>query len=97
MNLRSVPRPRTLLRVAGVLSTSIPSSNPVMNYGQSEKGVPHLRYSAETNSLPWFVDIYSSRYFYVCVGTKTGQILKAIPSLVGYLAQNLGVRLGDEG
>lgn len=92
MNRRSrIPKAKSLVIVLGALRNYIPSTAPLLEERRSEKGVPNLRYSAETNGLPWNVDVYQGHYYRVRVGSKTGEVFRTIPSLLGYLVRNLGV------
>jgi hypothetical protein len=91
--VRAARRPRTqsMLLVMYTLRANVPSSPPVCVYRRSESGRLNLRYQAETNGLPWTVDIYQGHYYRARVGSAMGDILRSLPSLIGYLCRYLGV------
>lgn len=92
MTRRAAPRTQSLAIVTQALRTHIPSTPPVCELRRSEKGVPNLRYRAETNGIPWLVDIYLGRLYRVRIGTNPGELQHSIPALLGYLTRNLGIQ-----
>jgi len=91
MKKRSPPKAQAILLVVTALKVHIPSDKARCSRRESFNGVPNFRYQATTGGLPWTVDIYNSHYFRVQVGTQTGDVLKTVPELIGYLARNLGI------
>jgi hypothetical protein len=87
------PKTRSVVIVASALRNYIPSTDPIMEWQRSEKGVPYMRYQAETNALPWEVDIYLGHFYRVHVGNGFGEIKRSIPELLSYLARKLGIPL----
>jgi len=73
------------------LRQTIPSDRPKCAIRESLNGRPNLRYQAETNGLPWTVDIYLGHYYRAHVGSATGEVFRSLPSLIGYLTRTLGV------
>jgi hypothetical protein len=87
------PKTRTVVIVTEALRNYIPSTDPIMEWRRSEKGVPHMSYRAETNGLPWGVDIYLGHFYRVRVGTGFGEVKHSIPELMNYLSRKLRVPL----
>ena len=89
------PKSKSVLLVTDALRSHIPSDKPVFTMRTSENGRPNVRYQAETNGLPWLVDIYLGHYYRAQVGNGLGEVCRTIPALVGYLKRNLGVANAD--
>ena len=89
------PKSKNVLMVTDALRSHIPSTVAVFSMRTSENGRPNVRYQAETNSLPWVVDIYLGYYYRVQVGSGLGEVCRTIPALIGYLKRNLGIEHAD--
>jgi len=85
------PRAQSLLLVVSALRSFIPSVQPVCAFRKSASGRMNLRYQANTNGLPWTVDLYQGHYYRAHVGTGIGEVLRSVPALIGYLKRTLGV------
>jgi hypothetical protein len=77
--------------MVATLKARVPSSPPVCTVRKSLKGVPNVRYTAETNGIPWLVDIYLGHFYRVQVGNGIGDTFRTVPSVLGYLLRSLGV------
>lgn len=86
-----IPKTQSLVIVTSALRNYIPSTDPTTEMRRSEKGVPNLRYQAETNGVYWSVDIYMGHYYRARVGSGIGEVFRTIPSLLGYLIRTLGI------
>ncbi len=86
------PKVQEMILVAAALRHYIPSTEPHKELRRSQKGVPHLRYSAETNGIPWKVDIYLGQFYRAQVGTGIGDVQRSLPILLGYLHRCLFAR-----
>jgi hypothetical protein len=78
--------------VISALRAYIPTdSEPSFEWRWSENGQPNLRFTAATGGLPWLVDIYCGHYYRVAAGNQHTDVLRSVPSLIGYLRQHLGL------
>jgi hypothetical protein len=92
------PKATSIAAVVAALRDRIPiDESPRLEWRYSDNGQPNLRYQATTRHLPWLVDIYIGHYYRVQVGTQLGDVCRSIPSLIGYLAINLGLVSKDPG
>lgn len=82
---------RSLVIVTSALRNFIPSTEPNTQFDRSEKGVPFLRYQAETRGIGWSVDIYMGHFYRVRVGSGFGEVKRSIPELLAYLMRKLHV------
>lgn len=87
------PKTRSVVIVASALRNYIPSTDPIMEWQRSEKGVPYMRYQADTGQIPWEVDIYLGHFYRVRVGTNFGEVKRSIPELLTCLCRKLGITL----
>ncbi len=88
---RRPPKMRSLAIVIAALRNYIPSSEPHYEHRCSERGVPNLRYQAETNGISWTVDLYMGHFYRVRIGNQTGEVFRTIPTLIGYLLRSLQI------
>lgn len=88
---RRPPKMRSTAIVISALRNYVPSSEPRCEFRYSERGVPNVRYEAETNNIPWTVDIYMGHFYRAHISGHTGEVFRTIPALLGYLLRSLHV------
>jgi hypothetical protein len=93
---RKPPKMQRLLVVVAALQSNIPSGPPECSMRESFTGTPNLRYAAETNGVPWIVDIYIGNFYRVQVDNQIGEVFRTIPALIGHLTHKLGLSAGQD-